>query len=125
MQRSKVTCILCPRGCTIEKKVQGDTFEFAGFGCKRGLNWAKEEFTNPKRILTTTVHVKNGEIDFVPVRTNIPIPKEKIFEAISILEGIEILAPVEIGSVIVKNILDTGADVVATRRVGKKDSSDY
>lgn len=124
MQENKVTCILCPRGCTIEKKEQGGTFEFAGFGCKRGLEWAKVEFTNPKRILTTTVHVKSGEIEFVPVRTNLPIPKEKIFEAISILKGIEVLAPVEIGSVIEKNILDTGADVIATRRVGKKDSSD-
>lgn len=124
MQENKVTCILCPRGCTIEKKEQGGTFEFVGFGCKRGLEWAKVEFTDPKRILTTTVHVKSGEIEFVPVRTNLPIPKEKIFEAISILKGIEVLAPVEIGSVIVKNILDTGADVIATRRVGKKDSLD-
>lgn len=124
MQGNKVTCILCPRGCTIEKKDQGGTFEFTGFGCKRGLEWAKEEFINPKRILTTTVHVKNGEIEFVPVRTNLPIPKAKIFEVISILKGIEVLAPVEIGSVIVRNILDTGADVVTTRRVGKKNLSD-
>ncbi|BCS81595.1 DUF1667 domain-containing protein [Anaerocellum diazotrophicum] len=124
MQKNKVTCILCPRGCIIEKKEQGGTFEFVGFGCTRGMKWAKEEFTNPKRILTTTVHVKSGEIEFVPVRTTKPIPKEKIFEAISILKGIEVLAPVEIGSVIVKNILDTGADVVTTRRVGQKESLD-
>ncbi|ADL42846.1 protein of unknown function DUF1667 [Caldicellulosiruptor obsidiansis OB47] len=124
MQKNKVTCILCPRGCTIERNVQGEKIELNGFGCKKGLEWAKEEFTNPKRILTTTVHVKDGEVEFVPVRTKIPIPKDKIFEAILILKNIEISAPVEIESVIMKNILDTGADVIATRRVSKKNSSD-
>jgi len=118
----KITCILCPKGCSIEKKEEGNEIKYIGYGCSRGLEYAKDEFISPKRILTTTVHVKDGEIEFLPVRTNKPIPKDLLFDAMSILRKVEVTAPVEVGSIILKDILGTGADVIATRKVDKKNS---
>ncbi|AZT91671.1 DUF1667 domain-containing protein [Caldicellulosiruptor changbaiensis] len=118
----KITCILCPKGCSIEKKEEGNEIKYIGYGCSRGLEYAKDEFTQPKRILTTTIHVKDGEIEFLPVRTDKPIPKRLLFDAMAILRKIEVTAPVKVGFVVVKNILDTGADVIATRKVNRKSS---
>ena len=118
----KITCILCPKGCSIEKREEGNETKYIGYGCSRGLEYAKDEFTQPKRILTTTIHVKGGELEFLPVRTDKPIPKRLLFDAMAILRKIEVTAPVEVCFVVVKNILDTGADVIATRKVNRKSS---
>lgn len=51
------------------------------------------------------------------VKTKEDIPKEKIFACIEALKGIEITAPVHIGDIILKNVAETGVDIVATRNV--------
>jgi len=51
-----IRCIVCPTGCSI--KVIGkdeNNVEFEGYHCKRGLEYAEQEFREPKRILTTTI----------------------------------------------------------------------
>ncbi|MDE7349374.1 MAG: DUF1667 domain-containing protein, partial [Clostridia bacterium] len=48
-----------------------------------------------------------------------------MFEALNLLDGISVPAPVEIGQVIIKDILGSGADFVATKSVGKKKSKKY
>ena len=53
----------------------------------------------------------------VSVKTDRPIPKEKIGEAIGELCDITINAPVGRGDIIIKNIADTDANIIATRDV--------
>ena len=53
----------------------------------------------------------------VSVKTKEDIPKGKIFDCVKALKGIEAPAPVHIGDVILKNVADTGVDIVATKNV--------
>ena len=53
----------------------------------------------------------------VSVKTKEDIPKDKIFECVRALKGIQVSAPVHIGDIILKNVADTGVDIVATKNV--------
>ena len=88
-----------------------------GNTCKRGDVYARKEVTDPTRIVTSTVRVSDGSIDMVSVKTKEDIPKHKIFECVRALKGIEVPAPVHIGDIILKNVADTGVDIVATKNV--------
>jgi CxxC motif-containing protein len=114
-----IRCIVCPTGCEIkvlQDKDQKITFE--GYTCKRGLEYAQQEFYEPKRILTTTMRVENGFLPLVPVRTDKPILRDKINEAMQLIAEKEIKAPVKMGQILVKNILNTDANVIASRDLG-------
>ena len=45
----QMTCLLCPRGCLL---TVSDNGEVSGNYCPRGLIYAKQEMTAPKRTLT-------------------------------------------------------------------------
>jgi CxxC motif-containing protein len=51
----------------------------------------------------------------MPVKTDSPIPKEKIFDAMETLLGLEMKGPVQSGTVVVKDICGSGANFVSTR----------
>lgn len=53
----------------------------------------------------------------VSVKTKEDIPKDKIFECVRALKGIQVPAPVHIGDIILKNVADIGVDIVATKNV--------
>jgi len=91
----------------------GDVASVEGNACKRGLTYAHAEITHPVRQITTTVSVKDGRCPLVPVRSKKPIPKSRIFEAVGILHGLTLTAPVHCGDVVVRNILGTGIDIIA------------
>jgi len=112
-------CIRCPIGCNLEVTIDNNNITVTGNQCKRGENYAKTEITNPTRILTSTVKVSNGELKRLPVRTKESIPKDKIFEAMSIINKVTVEAPIKVGDIIIKNILDTNIDVIATRSISK------
>jgi CxxC motif-containing protein len=89
-----------------------------GAGCKRGETYATNEFLAPKRMLATTVRIKGAFIPLLPVRTSVPVLKERLDEILDILARIEVEAPFKCGAVVVKNVLGLGADVIATRSLG-------
>jgi len=113
----ELICISCPMGCHL--KVNTETKEVTGNTCKRGEIYGINEVTNPVRVITTTVKIKDGELPVIPVKTKTPIPKELNFKAMEVLNSIEIEAPISMGDIIVKDILGTGVDVVATRSLKK------
>jgi CxxC motif-containing protein len=71
------------------------------------------------RSLTSTVKVKGGIMPLVSVRSDIPVPREKISEAVNALKKYELAAPVEFHQVVVNDILGTGANIIATKQVLK------
>ena len=73
--------------------------------------------TDPTRIVTTTVRVKNGSMPVVSVKTAQDIPKGKIFDCVEALRDVCVEAPVQIGDVILENVAGTGVDIVATGNV--------
>jgi CxxC motif-containing protein len=119
--KHEMICIGCPMGCYITVESVGKKINaISGNRCKVGLQYAEKELSNPVRTLTTTVKVKRGHLPLVSVKTNKPLPKSRIFEAMALLSKIEIEAPIKIGEPIILNFLDTGVDVVATRNIQKK-----
>lgn len=115
METLIMTCICCPLGCDLKIDQSGTEFVVTGNKCPRGKKYAIEEITAPKRIVTSTVKITGGSYPVIPIKTAGPIPKEKIFTIMNILANVEVVAPVHIGDIIVKNIADTGINVVATK----------
>ncbi len=118
MEERKLTCIGCPMGCPLTVVMNGEeVVSVTGNTCKRGDIYARKEVTNPTRIVTSTVRVSGASIDMVSVKTKEDIPKGKIFDCVKALKEVEVSAPVHIGDVILKNVADTGVDIVATKNV--------
>ena len=119
--KKEMICIGCPMGCYLSVDYVGTIInEVSGNRCKVGQQYAEKEISNPERTLTTTVKVKNGNLPLVSVRTNKPIPKSRIFDAMNLLAKVEVDAPIKIGEPIVQNIFDTGVNIVATKNISKK-----
>ncbi|EKE01935.1 MAG: hypothetical protein ACD_21C00019G0003 [uncultured bacterium] len=114
---TNITCTCCPLGCDLKIDQSGNEFIVTGNKCPRGKKYAIEEMTAPKRVITSTVKVIGGLYPVIPVKTSQPIPKEKIFTIMRILASVEIVAPIHIGAVIMKDIAGTGADIVATKKI--------
>ena len=118
MEERKLICIGCPMGCPLTVVMNGkEVVSVTGNTCKRGDVYARKEVTDPTRIVTSTVRVSGGSIHMVSVKTKEDIPKDKIFECVRALKGIQVSAPVHIGDIILKNVADTGVDIVATKNV--------
>ncbi|MCT4544695.1 MAG: DUF1667 domain-containing protein [Vallitalea sp.] len=120
-EKRELICISCPMGCHLEiEELDNGEYKITGNQCKRGIIYAQKELTNPTRVLPTTVKIKNGPLRRLPVRTNGAIPKGKIFEAMDIINKVEVEAPIKMGDVVVANILNTGIDVIASRTMEKR-----
>ena len=109
-----LTCIICPLGCALTVKFdsEGKISDVSGNTCPRGKQYAINECTNPVRTITSTVRCEDGGV--VAVKTSKPIPKDKMFEVMKEINGITAGANVRIGDVILKNVCDTDADIIAT-----------
>jgi CxxC motif-containing protein len=91
-----------------------DVIETTGHSCPKGLEFAEREWFHPVRILTTTVRTDDDKLRRIPVRTTSEIPKDKLMEAMVALDEIVVTLPIAIGTVIVKNLLNLGTNVIAT-----------
>lgn len=121
LEKQTITCVACPKGCEVTVEHDGEEIiNIMGNACPQGADYAKEEIVAPTRILPTTVKVKGGALPLCPVKTTKQIPLENMDQAMAIIGSKEIKAPLKMGDVIIENILDTGADVVATRDLPKK-----
>ena len=92
--------------------VDGKVENVEGNFCKRGVTYANDECTNPRRTVTSTVRCADGSV--VSVKTASTIPKEKMFDVMAEINGAIANSDVKIGDVIIANVCDTGVDVVAT-----------
>ncbi len=113
----EITCIGCPLGCKIKVETGEKGFKTTGEGCPRGVAYAKDELTAPKRVLTAVVAVEGREI-LLPVKTAKAIPKEKLFEAMAEIKQIRVKPPVTIGQIVWENLAGTGVGLVAGKDVG-------
>ena len=95
-----ITCIGCPSGCQITVTKIGDELTIEGNECKRGEEYAIQEFTAPKRILTTTIQVADGILPLIPVRSDKPLPKDRLFDCMQHLSGVKTTAPIKMGQIL-------------------------
>ena len=110
----RLTCIVCPKGCDllVELDEGGAIKNISGYTCPRGKDYAYAECTAPVRTVTSTVRCKDGAV--VSVKTTSPIPKALIFDVMREINSISAENNVKIGDVIIKNVLETGIDIVVT-----------
>lgn len=114
----EIICTVCPRGCHIQVEGDGENvLSVEGYGCKRGLEYAGNEYAHPVRILTTTVKIAGVENDLLPVRSAKPLPKEKLMECMDVIRRTQVTCPVERHAVVIADICHTGVDIVATKSV--------
>jgi CxxC motif-containing protein len=116
-ESKQLICTSCPMGCSLRVEKDGEKIVVTGAKCKRGSQYAQDEMLNPKRTVTTTVVVLNGEIRRLPVRTKKPFPLRRVSELIQFLSTIEVEVPVQVGQVIATNCLGEGVDIIATRTI--------
>ena len=112
-----LTCIVCPKGCQIAVELDENkrVLSVSGHTCKRGEVYANTECTAPRRTITTTVAVEGGGV--VPVKTDATVPKELMFECMEQINAARVSPDAMLGTVVIENILGTGANVVTTRNV--------
>lgn len=114
-------CKVCPMECEL-KITKDDTqssYSVEGNRCNRGKEYGIKEALEPSRILTSRVLLKGGPMSRLPVKTNGIIPEYLVDKCMEIIKVTEVSAPVEKGHIIIENILDTGVDVVASRKVNR------
>ena len=116
---TELICIVCPKGCHL-KVDEENGYAVSGNSCEKGEAYGKAELLHPTRTLTTTVKILGGELPRCPVRTASPIPKDKMFDAMEVIDRLAVAAPVQRGQVLIADLLGTGADLIATRDIKKK-----
>ena len=114
MERN-LTCIICPRGCTLTVSIDGENVKVSGQGCPKGEKYGIDECVNPVRTVTSIIRVDNREDTMVSVKTADSIPKGKIFELMEIIRAVKVSAPVHIGDVLIENVF--GTNVIATKDI--------
>lgn len=114
-EHKNMICITCPKGCTLEVTQDGSTLLKVTGGCKRGHEYVEREMTDPRRMIASTVRIVNALHPLMPVYTSAPFPKPRIQELLAELRNVEVKAPVRVSQVLVKNILNTGIDILASR----------
>lgn len=113
--KKEFTCIVCPNGCPLV--IDEETHAVTGNRCPRGAKYALEEIVSPKRSLTTTVKSEVPNYPVVSVRTDGEIDKKLIFEAMKEINKFVLKEPLPLDSVIIKDILGTGINVILTTRM--------
>ena len=106
------TCIMCPMGCSLTIEEAGGVVTVKGNGCPRGEKYGRAEYTHPERVVTTLLKGARGGV--VSVKTDRPIPKDKIGDLLTWAAAYRLDHAVRAGDVIAENAADTGADIVAT-----------
>jgi CxxC motif-containing protein len=111
-------CLSCPIGCELRVHiVDGEVSQVEGNRCPRGEEYAKREAIEPMRILPSSVRVIGGTRRLLSVKTDRAIPLRLIAEAMKGIRRASVRAPVEIGDIVLEDLLGTGANVVATREI--------
>lgn len=120
-KEKEITCIVCPLGCKIVVRIEGiEIKNIDGHKCKQGIEYATKEALDPRRMLTTSVFVNNGEWPLVSVKSSQPVPKDKVFQVLKKIKKLNINAPVKSGQTIITDVANTGINMIATKTITKK-----
>jgi CxxC motif-containing protein len=116
MENQEIICIGCPLGCHVALTVDESKkiIKFEGNECHAGEKYVAEEFKAPIRVFTGTVRTRGCSRPLLSVKTSKPIVKTNILDCGKYFCDIEVEPPIKIGDVVVSNILNTGADLIAT-----------
>lgn len=109
-----MVCISCPQGCTLEITRNGGDYAVQGNRCKKGIEYAVQEMTNPMRNITTTVRTSFRDFPRLSVKTDAAVPLKDIFLFMKEINSIEIRERFAPGETVKTNLLGSTINLVAT-----------
>ena len=143
--RKTITCIICPNGCLLSADVSEPGTDapvtgtenprsidspvtgagcprvidgpVTGAGCPRGEAYFIQEITDPRRTLTSSVLVTDGELPLCSVRLTEPIPIARIPDVMKEIRKMKVEAPLESGTILIRDVLGLGSDVITTKTI--------
>ncbi|MEA1910335.1 MAG: DUF1667 domain-containing protein [Spirochaetota bacterium] len=115
--KKELVCVVCPIGCHLTIEGTIEDLKIEGNQCKRGIAFAKDELTNPTRVICSTVKIKGGIHRVLPVKTDRAIPEKYKLDCVKEINKIEVISPVKMGDTIIENIFNTEVNIVATRNM--------
>ena len=98
----ELTCIGCPRGCTLKIERDGDGWSVTGNTCPRGREFAVSEMTAPRRTICSTVRTAFPDAPVLPVRVSADIPKDRIFDVMDALKTVPVSERIGRGDVVIR-----------------------
>lgn len=109
-----IICVICPRGCRVQVRgADGRVDDVSGHQCSRGDRYARSEFLDPRRLLTSSVRLTGPGRSLLPVRSSEPLPRDRLLECMAEIKKTRVSRPVAMHQVIIKDILGTGVDMIA------------
>ena len=88
----------------------------ATFVCSIPVN-----FMDNKEIFTSVVRVKGSEkYKVIPIKSSAEVERSKWIQLSKVISRLYVSVPIKKGSVICKNILNTGLDIICTRDILSK-----
>ena len=122
MTRKELVCIVCPNGCQLVVDLEGagkgrQVKAVTGQLCEKGPPWAEQEVINPTRTISSNILVENGDFPLVSVRTDAPIPRERIMDVMQAIKKTRVKAPVFIGDRLIEGPAGADCNIIATRHV--------
>ena len=101
-------CTTCPSECLLTVEVERDADgavvevrSVTGNNC-------------PMRVLTTTVAASGGDEALLPVRTAEAIPLALHAQAMDLIRGVVVDAPIRMGDIVLENLLNTNINLIAS-----------
>lgn len=74
-----------------------------------------------KEIFTSVVRVKGSEkYKVIPIKSSAEVEKSKWIQLSKVISRLYVSVPIKKGSIICKNILNTGLDIICTRDILSK-----
>ena len=112
-----LTCDVCARRCYLTvtlggKNSRGQSFAVSGNSCSNGLDYARTELLDPRRVISTSVATVFPETPRIRVTSKGGVPVDRILEAMAVLEGITIAVRLQPGDIVVEDLLGLGFPVV-------------
>ncbi|MBF0530943.1 MAG: DUF1667 domain-containing protein [Deltaproteobacteria bacterium] len=121
MSMREMICVVCPNGCLVKAEIEDGpvlkVVKVDGCLCEKGEQWAEQEIRDPVRTIASSVLVEGGDAPLVSVRTDAPIPLNKIFDVMAAIKAKTVDAPVSIGDPLLRNPAGVACNVIATRNV--------
>ena len=110
---TELTCIVCPRGCSLRVDGEGDSITVTGNACKRGEAFAVSEMLHPMRTICTTVRTSFPDAPVLPVRVSAEIPKDRIFDVMREIKKVTLTKPVARGETVIENVRGLSVNVIS------------
>ncbi len=104
-------CIVCPNCC----KLETDGTQVAGALCRKGEDFACQEWIAPLRVLTTTLRVETQQgIRMLPVKTSQPVPLARVPEIMKEVRALRLGGLPSIGTRIHMENLSPPLELIVT-----------